>query len=76
MPQWTSRVTENLPLPAPQNPGEFPISQMEDGRTHHEVRLARIPTIAAFEYPTFRFLPWLSGKGQQEASVCNAQMVG
>ncbi len=32
-------MTENLPVPAPQNPGEFLLYQSEDGRTRLEVRL-------------------------------------
>jgi hypothetical protein len=32
-------MTENLPVPAPQNPGEFLLYQSEDGRTRLEVRM-------------------------------------
>jgi hypothetical protein len=32
-------MTQNLPVPAPQNPGEFLLYQSEDGRTRLEVRL-------------------------------------
>jgi len=32
-------MSENLPIPAPQNPGEFLLYQSEDGRTRLEVRL-------------------------------------
>lgn len=32
-------MTRNLPVPAPQNPGEFVLYQSEDGRTRLEVRL-------------------------------------
>jgi hypothetical protein len=32
-------MTENLPVPAPQSPGEFLLYRTEDGRTRLEVRL-------------------------------------
>ncbi|MGD0899145.1 MAG: virulence RhuM family protein [Thermoguttaceae bacterium] len=32
-------MTENLPIPAPQNPGEFLLYKSQDGRTRLEVRL-------------------------------------